>query len=51
MNEPVLNIEQLIVESFATSDVETSQDAQVGIIDTGCVSNCESGCGFGGYGC
>ena len=50
--QPLLNIEQLTVESFATSDADTYQDAQVGIIDTGCVSNCASGCGgFGGYGC
>jgi len=50
MNKPVLNIEQLTVESF-TVEADTSQD-QVGIVDTGCMSDCASGCGgFGGYGC
>lgn len=48
MNEPVLNIEQLTVESFTTSDSYASQDAQVGVVDTGCMSDCASGCGFGG---
>lgn len=49
MNQPVLNIEELTVESFTTSDSDTSQADQVGIVDTGCVSDCASGCGFGGY--
>jgi hypothetical protein len=51
MSKPVLNIEQLTVESFTISDPDPSQDAGVGIVDTGCMSDCESGCGFGGYGC
>jgi hypothetical protein len=52
MDKPTLNIEQLTVESFAVSDAETSQGDQVGIIDTGCMSDCASGCGgFGGHNC
>lgn len=51
MNEPVLNIEQLTVESFTTSDSDMAQYDQAGVIDTGCMSDCASGCGFGGYNC
>jgi hypothetical protein len=51
MDKPTLNIEQLTVESFTVSDSDTFQDAQVGIVDTGCMSDCASGCGFGGYNC
>ncbi|WP_420126324.1 hypothetical protein [Longimicrobium sp.] len=51
MYKPVLNIEQLNVESFTTSEAETSQDDQIGIVDTGCVSDCATGCGFGPNDC
>jgi hypothetical protein len=52
MDKPTLNIEQLTVESFTVANAETAQDNQVGIIDTGCMSDCASGCGgFGGYNC
>lgn len=46
MNKPVLNIEQLTVESYTTSDADLpANQIGVGIIDTGCMSNCASGCG------
>jgi hypothetical protein len=49
MDKPVLNIDDLTVESFTISD--TNQASGPGIIDTGCMSDCASGCGFGGYDC
>jgi hypothetical protein len=49
MDKPVLNLDQLTVESFT---IETpSQDTEAGIVDTGCMSDCVSGCGFGGSIC
>ncbi len=36
MDTIVLNLDQLIVESFTTA----SYDAQVGIVETGCVPDC-----------
>jgi hypothetical protein len=51
VNKPVLNIEQLAVESFTVSAQDASQALQVGDVDTGCVSDCATGCGFGGYDC
>jgi hypothetical protein len=51
VNKPVLKIEQLIVESLIISDLDASQDVQVGDVDTGCISDCATGCGFGGYNC
>lgn len=47
MEKPVLNIDQLTVESFTLSDAP-SQEIGAGIVDTGCMSDCVSGCGFGG---
>ena len=47
MDKPELNLDQLIVESFTTSDL-AEDSAAVGIVDTGCVSDCATGCGFGG---
>jgi hypothetical protein len=50
MDKPVLNLDQLTVESFTVAD--TTQDATApGIIDTGCMSDCVSGCGMGGSFC
>lgn len=49
MDKPVLNIDQLTVESFTVSD--TSPETEAGIDETGCMSDCVSGCGFGGSIC
>lgn len=49
MTKPVLNIDELTVESFTISD--TNQDIGPAIVDTGCMSDCVSGCGFGGSIC
>lgn len=46
MKKTALNLEQLAVESFTTA--ETNQEAVDAIVDTGCMSDCVSGCGFGG---
>ncbi|HEU0302727.1 MAG TPA: pinensin family lanthipeptide [Longimicrobium sp.] len=50
MNKPELNLDQLTVDSFTTSD-STPESEAVGIVDTGCVSDCATGCGFGGTIC
>jgi hypothetical protein len=46
----MLSIDDLTVESFTTSDL-TQESEAVGIVDTGCVSDCATGCGFGGSIC
>lgn len=50
MDKPVLNIDQLTVESFTVSDA-ANQEIGAGDVDTGCVSDCATGCGFGGSIC
>ncbi len=47
----MLNLDQLTVESFTTSDDFAQESANVGVVDTGCMSDCASGCGFGGSIC
>lgn len=49
MNKRVLNLDQLTVQSFATSAVD--QEIGAGDVETGCVSDCVTGCGFGGSVC
>lgn len=43
MDKTVLSIDDLTVESFTISDAD--QEIGAGIVDTGCVSNCMTGCG------
>jgi hypothetical protein len=50
MDKTVLRIEDLTVESFTVSEANQEMVGP-GIVDTGCMSDCASGCGFGGYGC
>lgn len=45
MDKPVLNIDQLTVESFTLSAAD--QQLVTGDVETGCVSGCATGCGFG----
>ncbi len=40
MDKPVLNLDQLIVESFATLDTDPQTPA---VIETGCLSGCGGG--------
>lgn len=49
MKNPVLSIEQLTVESFTTS--AANPEIGAGDVETGCVSDCVTGCGFGGSVC
>ena len=48
MKTRVLNLDQLTVQSFATSHSFTTSvgDQPIGDVETGCVSGCETGCGF-----
>ncbi|HEX6038849.1 hypothetical protein [Longimicrobium sp.] len=47
MKKTVLNIDDLAVETFAAASF---QDV-VADVETGCVSGCETGCGFDGSHC
>lgn len=49
MKNRVLNVDQLAVESFPTSAFD--QEIGAGEVETGCLSDCASGCGFGGSIC
>lgn len=42
MNKRVLNLDQLTVQTFTTS----TADQPIGDVETGCVSGCDTGCGF-----
>ncbi len=48
MDKTMLSIDQLTVESFTTS---TANQEVVADVETGCVSGCETGCGFDGSFC
>ncbi len=49
MSKPGLNIDQLAVQSFTTAAAD--QEIGAADMDTGCVSGCDTGCGFGGSIC